>query len=125
MAVKDHLRVAAANIRKAANEQRTEAANLRRAADEKRRDADRVMVKMGTNVRSAEQDMKRSDDDNERRQKQTEVQHTERRISLIRVESNKEREQLLNDAKAKESAVSGLESQARDLEGKAGGPSFL
>ncbi|MGI9027858.1 MAG: hypothetical protein ACR2FM_03405 [Candidatus Saccharimonadales bacterium] len=123
--MKDHLRVAAANIRKAANEQRTEAANLRRAADEKRRDADRVMVKMGTNVRSAEQDMKRSDDDNERRQKQTEVQHTERRISLIRVESDKEHEQLLREAKSKEAEVGGLKNRASDLESKAGGPSFL
>ncbi len=115
MAVVDHIRIAAAELSKAAELVKQEIESLRTQETQQRQDIHNRISDLMQQLGSRESDMRRVDDPNQRAQIQQSMRDITRQIAQLRAQENEMQRQLEGAISAKQNQVTRLESQARGL----------
>lgn len=115
MAVVDHIRIASAELRKAAELVKQEIDDLRTDEAQSKRDIDSQIADLAQRMRMLETDLRRSDNSNQRAQLQQAIAGTGLQIARLRSKETAMIRDMENAIRAKRGQVNRLESQSRSL----------
>lgn len=115
MAVIDHLRVASAELVKAAELVKQEIESLRTEETRRGQDLRNRIAELTRQLHSRESDLHRVDDPNQRAQIQQQIRSIELEIAQRRAEEAEMQRQVESAIRAKQGQVTKLESQSRGL----------
>jgi hypothetical protein len=115
MAVIDHIKIASAELLRAADLVKVEIENLRRQQTNMVRELDNRIADHLRQIRHFEHEFYQNNDPRQRSQVQVMIQRMQREVAEMRAEIRRQQQNLSNAIQQKTGMVSGLQSQARAI----------
>lgn len=116
MAVQDHLKIASAELMKAAELVRQEIADLRNEENNLQKSVEDNISRLTYQIHSREQEVKLNDDPSARAQGQTVINTLLRQIADARSQLKKDQQRIQDAIRQKETVITSINQQAKSLQ---------